>query len=226
MYFRKLMIFTLGLAGMVVPGRASLSYYTASGSFDAATSSLSAPYGVEVFDPGAGGFSGVTYTDATSGIEFTGLAASDGSQTDDLTVSPGTSAIVQQSGGYIEITNLPVNTLAIEINIDVPSSYGFFCAQANVSSFNCSGSNGTGTVYVSGPGTVEFMGAVSSGASPVAITNLWLGPASGNGAPQIDSFEIFTEATADAPERPTLLLLGGGLILLGLMRRRAGALSR
>ena len=231
MTFRKWMIFILGFAGAVVPGRASLSYYTASSqnSFNSMTSTLTA-LGLETFSPGAGGYSGLFYQDATTLADFDGCANASSCQNTDVNVSNGTTSLFVANNALVELTNLPTNTYAVELSVTTHASFGFFCAQGNVSSFNdttchAGGAGGTGEVVVSGTSDIEFIGAVSSGAP---LTNLWIGPDT-SGQLQINSFEFFTQGQTggQAAERSTFFLFGGGLILLGFLGRfrRALALS-
>jgi hypothetical protein len=203
---RKSLIFILGFAGMVVPGRATLTFYTSNAAFDSAVTGLSSPYGLETF---VATYSGTDYTDASSGAEFEGFGNAGGSDPIDVSVPASTTVLQLSSGGeFLEITNIPANTYALQVSITTVSSFGFFCGQANVSSFSASNcENGS----PSGTGQVEFMGVVSD----TPITSFWIGPTSADGALQVDSFELYS-----TPEASTLTLMGVGLILLAMLRRR------
>ena len=221
------MIFILGFVAMIVPGRASLNFYTASSetAFNSAVTGLTAPYSLEDFTPS---FSGSDYTDSTSAAQFLGFTGTNGTGLDQMVVTTGTTVLDQSTGNaFIEIIDIPANTYAVGVNISSTGS-GFFCAQANVTSFstsNCENGSpsGTGTVYVSSSSNVQFMGVMSS---DTPITNFWIGSTGASAPLQINSFELFTE-DASAPETSTFLLLGSGLILLGGFRRyrRGAALS-
>src|SRR5215469_6426817 len=105
MMIRKTLIFIVGFAGSVVPGWASLSYYTGSSQPSSFTSAVSgmAGLGLETFVPGPSGFSGLVYQDGTTLTDFNGCATASCDQTDSLTVATSTNYLVQAANAYVEV---------------------------------------------------------------------------------------------------------------------------
>jgi len=230
---RTLAISVLGLAGLVVPARATLSFYmgsSAGGTAAAAMANFSAAESGLTIDPltdftGTGLVSGF-YTDSNTGAEFFGFALT-GSDTsgaqDSLSVS-STQLEQLNNGGIIQATSLPTGTLAFALDIGIVTGFGGtgnYCIEENVSSYDESG-NCNQTFTVSSSSDVEFVGFVSSDpAQP--ITSVWIGPSGGlwgSETTRVVDFELGTGGdSAQAPEASTLATIGGGLILLGVLRR-------
>jgi hypothetical protein len=218
----------LGLAGLVIPARASLSFYTgtepatsAISSFDTSAAGLSLS-ALSTF--ASGNLSGTPdiYIDPATGAEFFGFAFTSGSNgaADSLGVW---STVLDQnnSGGIIEIT-LPANTFAFAADIGTISGLGGYCVGVNEPGFN-TGSECDESFSAGGSNTA-FIGLVDT----VPITNIWIGPlttgAYSSETTKILDFEIGTEGST-TPDAPTLVTMGGGLMLLGALRwrRRRGA---
>ena len=216
----------LGLAGMIVPARASMSFYNGTSTnsqfnSDALGAAISLN-ALEFFS--AAGFTGspMVFTDS-NGIEFlgfslsgSGASATNGAQND--VTSSGTALQQTSAGGMVEITNLPANTFAFGFNIVAPvGSILGFCMGVNHASFNASGFCDD-TFGLTSNSDVEFIGVIST----VPVTSLWIGPGAGNFFDSekfnLNSFQFGTEGAA-APEPGPLALLGGGLVAIGLLKR-------
>jgi len=215
----KLTIFVLALAELAVPASATITYTSCS----SGCSSSTGTYAVWQTASGSAGLtfsmspatfapanlaSGV-YTDPT-GTVFTGFS---GASPANLTVSG--SALTQTisgTGSAIQFT-LPANTFAVAFTITTVSGFGDPPVAVNNS--NLSGSNYD--IVIPSSSSTEFFGLISS----TAISSIYVGNLGSGGAPQINDFELGT-STPDpsTPELPSVALIGSGLVLFGLLRRR------
>lgn len=220
---------------MVVPAHATLSFFTGSSAGGTAATAMAnfntAEAGLPVIDPltgftGTGLVSGF-YTDSITGAEFFGFALT-GSDTsgaqNSLSIS-GTQLEQLNNGGIIEMTSFPTGTLAFGFDFEIVTGFGStgnYCVEENVTAYNESG-NCSQTVLVSSSSDVEFAGFVSSDpAQP--ITSIWVGPSGsqwGSETTKAINFELGDNQTQESqtPEASTLATIGGGLILLGVLRR-------
>lgn len=229
------MVLTVGLAAAIVPAQASLSFNTGdsgSGSLTTAISNWNTATGLAYASDDftfTGSTSGTpaTYTDATTGVVFTGYAGSGsggsvvtGSQTS-LTVSSGT-LVDSSAPAIIKITGFAANTsdFAFEFKTAFAGT-GLFCIGVNESSFSESGA--CDETFSMSAGSTGFVGIVDTSA---AISTLWIGPL--NGQAQTIALQNFYAPSADSatPETSTLLMLGAGLILLGMFRAKRPAAAR
>lgn len=218
------MIFIMGLTGMVIPGRASLTFNigdTANGSTATQISNWDTASGLNyalddtTFTGSLSGSSPFTYTDPLSTALFEGFNLTGGDvngAANNLAIS-GTA--LQETGGIIEITNLPANTFAFaaDFTLAQAASLNGYCIEINHSSFN-QNSNCDDEFAMTNSTDVVFVGVVST----TAITNIWIGPSNNTAENlQINDFDVPGDVT---PESRTLFLLGAGLILIGAIHRR------
>ena len=212
MTFRKCLIFILGFAGAVVPGRASLSFYTNSSqsAFNSAISGVT-PTTIDL----------LTLTTTSGGLldTATGLTFQDqnGAASELSVLSSCTSTCTD--GGLKTISGF-------EINIVVPATYTAISFQILNSGSPGASISVNATRFTSYSGLTAssstFIGAVdASGISGLYITG-------NSGSFEIDNVTAYSQTTGGAvAERSTFFLFGGGLILLGLLGRfqRASTLS-
>lgn len=213
-------IFLVALAALAEPAFATISYAACSSGCGANTSST---YAVWQGAPGSAGLtfsmspatfaggnlvSGV-YTDPTGTV----LTGYNGANIDTLMSVSGTS-LLQGVGGTntgIEIL-LPANTYALAFTVATGAGSVFTNLGAELGDHNVNNSN-YNIVLPSGGG-VQFFGIISS----TPITELFVGPTSGGSPIKINDFEL--GETTPTPEASSATLIGGGLILLGVLRRR------
>jgi hypothetical protein len=213
----KLQILVLTLAALAIPASASISYTSCS----SGCTSNSGTYTIWQTSPGSAGLtfsmspatfaaanlaSGV-YTDG-SGTVFTGF---NGASIDTL-MSVSGSSLLEGANGVgtgIEIL-LPANTYALALNFTMTGS-SFSTYYEAVGDHNVNGTNYS--VNVIGAGSNQFFAITST----TPIGSLFIGPNSSAGRLQINDFEI--GQTAAVPEVSTIILIGSGLVLLGLVRR-------
>jgi hypothetical protein len=152
------------------------------------------------------------YTDP-SGTVLTGY---NGASIDTLMSVSGTS-LLQHVGGTntgMEIA-LPANTYAFAMEITTPSGSGFTSPWVALGDHNV-GHTDYNIVIASG-GNVQFFGLVSD----TPLTELFVGPLSGGAPIQINDFELGESTpSSPTPEASSAALIGGGLVLLGVLRRR------
>src|ERR1700676_3541424 len=111
----------------------------------------------------------------------------------------------------IEI-QLPANTSAFAMQITTPANSGFTTAMVELGDHIVTNSNYT--INIPSAGSVQFFGIISS----TPLPTLFVGPLGTGSKLQISDFEI-GQATP-TPEISTIALIGSGLVLVGLMRRR------
>ena len=212
-------VLLVALAALARPASATISYTSCS----SGCGSTNGTYAVWQTASGSGGLtfsmspatfaggdlvSGV-YNDPTGTI-FTGY---NGPNTADLILN-GT-ALVQSVGGGrsgIEIA-LPANTYAVAFNLTSANGSPYTYLGAELGDHNVSATN-YNIILPSGGGSVQFFGIISS----VPLTEIFVGPATGGGPFQINDFEL--GEVAPTPEPTSAALIGGGLVLLGIPRRR------
>ena len=213
------LILLLALAALARPVSATITYTSCS----SGCGSTSGTYAVWQTASGSGGLtfsmspamfaggnlaSGV-YNDP-AGMVFTGY---NGANPAGLILN-GT-ALAQSVGGGgsgIEIA-LPANTYAIAFNLTSAAGSTFTFLGAELGDHNVSATN-YNISLPSGGGSVQFFGIISS----VPLTQLFVGPASGGSPFQINDFEL-GQATP-TPEASSAALIGSGLVLVGILRRR------
>jgi len=183
-------------------GGSYAAWQTASGSSGLTFSMLPATFA-------GGNLASGVYTDPTGAI-FTDY---NGANIDTVTSVSG-SSLVQGIGGTgtgIEIA-LPANTYAFAMEITTPIGSGFTNPWVAVGDHNVGGTN-YNLVIPSG-GNVVFFGIISD----TPLSELFVGPLSNGSRLQINDFEL--GQVSATPEASSAALIGGGLVLLGILRRR------
>lgn len=206
-------VFTvLGLVAIVVPARASLTFQSSQTSFTTDADSAGLTVSSEFTFTGGtfSSFDGVSDAEYTvQGVEFV-LFNSSGSTAENWG---------SQSGGTLDVPNglndaieviFPSNVYGFGFNFTTSSGLETVCVDPTTAFSNCD-SGGTAA-----PG---FIGTLSTTPSLAQITNLWIHPLA-SGSTDLSNFELATQSEASTPEATTTLLLGSGLILLALVRRR------
>jgi hypothetical protein len=148
------------------------------------------------------------YSDPT-GTGFTGYS---GTSTIDTLMSVSGTSLLQSVGGNsagIEI-DLPANTYAFAMEITTLSGFGSPAVEIGDRNLN----SANYTVVIPSGGSVQFFAIISS----TPLTELFIGQSASGGRLQINDFEL-GEATP-TPEASSAALIGGGLVLLGVLRRR------
>lgn len=213
----RLTIFVLLLAAVAAPASATITYTSCS----SGCSSSSGTYAIFQTAPGsaglafsmspatfaAGGLSGGVYTDP-SGTVFTGYS---GASIDTLMSVSGGSLLEGNNGTGtgIEI-KLPANTYAFAMDITTVSGFGSPVVEPGDHNVN----NSNYGILIPTGGSVQFFSIVSS----TPISELFVGPTSSSGRLQINDFEL--GESSPTPEVSTIVLIGSGLVVLGLLRRR------
>jgi hypothetical protein len=131
----------------------------------------------------------------------------------DIAMSVSGSSLLQTvtgNGTGIELL-LPLNTYAVAFDVTTLAGSGFTNLWVAVGDHNVNGTNYNVPV-VSG-GSVQFFAITST----TPLTELFIGPIGNGGRLQFNDFEI---GGAQTPEISTVSMMGGGLLLLGLLRRR------
>jgi hypothetical protein len=212
----KLILLALLLGTLAAPTYASIAYTSCSGgcstssgtytSWQAApgSSSLSFSPSPETF--AAANLSGGVYADP-NGTILTGYSGAN----IDLAMSVLGSSLLQMAtgtGSGIEIL-LPANTYAVAFNVTTLAGSGFTNLWVALGDHNVNGTNYN--VSIGSGGSVQFFGITST----TPLTELFIGPIGGGGRLQLNDFEI-----GETPEVSTVTMMGSGLLLLALLRRR------
>jgi hypothetical protein len=212
-------IFLVALAVLAVPVSATITYTSCS----SGCSSSSGTYGVWQTAPGSAGL-----TFSMSAATFAGGNLANGVYTDpagavftdynganiDTLMSVSGSSLLQCIGGTgtgVEIA-LPANTYAFAMEITTPIGSGFTNPWIAVGDHNVGGTNYN--LVISSGGNVVFFGIISD----TPLSELFVGPLSNGSRLQINDFEL--GQVSPAPEASSAALIGGGLVLLGVVRRR------
>lgn len=211
------LISLVALAALARPASATITYTSCS----SGCSSTSGTYAVWQTASGSAGLtfsmspatfaggnlaSGV-YSDPTGTV----LTGYNGASIDTLTTVSGTSLLQSVGGGGsgIEI-NLPANTYAFAMNITTLSGFGSPVVELGDHNLN----NANYGIIIPSGGSVQFFAIISD----TPLTQLFVGQSTSGGRLQINDFEL-GEATP-TPETSSAALIGGGLALVGVLRRR------
>ncbi len=205
------------LAALAAPTYASIAYTscttgcsTTSGtyaSWQSATGSAGLTFSTSLDTFTAGNLASGVYSDPT-GTVFTGYSSP---TVIDTAMFVSGSSLVQSSGGGgagIEIL-LPPNTYALAFSITTLSGFG--SPSVELGDHNLSMAD-YGIIIPTG-GSIQFFSIIST----TPLGELFVGQAFG-GHLQLNDFEIGQESPT--PELSSVTLMGGGLLLLGLLRRR------
>jgi hypothetical protein len=211
------LILLVALAALARPVSATITYTSCS----SGCGSSSGTYSVWQTASGSGGLtfsmspetfaggnlvSGV-YSDPTGTV----LTGYNGASIDTLTTVSGTSLLQSLGGGGsgIEI-NLPANTYAFAMSITTLSGFGSPVVEIGDHILN----NANYGIIIPNGGSVQFFSIISD----TPLTQLFIGQSTSGGRLQINDFEL-GEATP-TPEPANAALIGGGLVLVGVLRRR------
>jgi hypothetical protein len=213
------LILLVALAALARPVYATISYTSCSSGCGSSTGTYSVwqtasgsaglTFSMSPATFAAGNLVSGVYSDPTGTV----LTGYNGANPANLILN-GTSLMQSVGGGGsgIEIA-LPANTYAVAFNLASASGSSFTFLGAELGDHNVSATN-YNIILPSGGGSVQFFGIISS----VPLTEIFVGPASGGSPFQINDFEL-GEVTP-TPEASSAALIGGGLVLLGVLRRR------
>ncbi|MDP8990723.1 MAG: hypothetical protein M3N41_11670 [Acidobacteriota bacterium] len=206
------------LAALAAPTYASIAYTSCT----SGCSTTSGTYASWKSAPGSAGLSfspsPETFTSGTllSGVytdpNGTVVTGYSGVSTIDTLMTVSGGSLVQSVGGGnagFQIV-LPPNTYAVAFSITVLSGFGI--PNVELGDHNLSAAN-YGITIPSG-GSIQFFSIVST----TALGELFVGQANSGGHLQLNDFEIGQESPT--PELSSVSLMGSGLLLLGLVRRR------
>src|SRR5579863_1101157 len=225
-------------SGFCVSAGAAVVQYTNQSSFTTATS------GVTTITFGPAGSSTTMYNNSSGytndGATFvgydntTGQAGSYDLKDEDVTPDWGSGAYLDGPGSFgssadagITVT-LPSNTFAIATNIMASSENPEAPPASDAANFQILLSTGS-TVYtvtsLSGYTSMAFVGFTSD----TAITSITFNPQSSTDRTELDNFQFGQTAgqqqTSATPEASTLLLCGGGLLLMVRFLRRCRSMQ-
>jgi len=222
-------IFLVALAVLARPVSATITYTSCS----SGCSSSSGTYGVWQTASGSAGltfsmspatFAGGNLVNGVYGDPSgTILTGYNGPSTIDTLMSVSGTSLLQSvgSGGSgIEI-DLPANTYAFAMSITTLAGFG--SPMVEIGDHNLNNAN-YGIIIPTG-GSVQFFAITSS----TPLTQLFVGQITSGGHLQINDFEI--GESSPTPEASSAALIGGGLVLVGVVRRRRihkpdGAIAR
>lgn len=147
------------------------------------------------------------YSDPTGTV----LTGYNGANPNSLVLSGA--ALLQTVGGGgsgIEIA-LPANTYAFAMEITTPAGSGFTNPWVAVGDHNISSTNYN--IIIPSGGSIQFFGIISD----TPLSQLFVGSIGGGSPLQINDFEL--GQSSPTPEASSAALIGGGLVLLGVLRR-------
>jgi len=212
------LIFLVALAALAPPVSATITYTSCS----SGCGSTSGTYAVWQTASGSAGltfsmspatFAGGNLLDGVySDPTGTVLTGYNGPSIDTLTSVAGTSLLqsVGGNGAGIEI-NLPANTYAFAMNITTLSGFGSPMVEIGDHVLN----NANYQIIIPIGGSVQFFGIISD----TPLTQLFVGQPTSGARLQLNNFEL-GQATP-TPEASSGVLIGGGLVLVGILRRRS-----
>jgi hypothetical protein len=214
------LILLVALAALARPAYATISYSSCS----SGCGSTSGTYAVWQTASGSAGLTfsmspatfagGNLVTGVYSDPTGTVLTGYNGASIDALMSVSGTSLVQSLGGGGsgIEI-NLPANTYAFAMNITTVSGFGSPVVELGDHILN----NANYGIVIPSGGSVQFFAIISD----TPLTQLFVGQSTSGGALQINDFELGESSpAAPTPEASSAALIGGGLVLVGVLRRR------
>ena len=214
----RLTTFILGLAAIVVPAHASLTYYCSSGCSGTTsqfTTQATVTDGLALtslinFTGGLSQFGTVAndeYIDLTTGVEFIAFNSTGTANEPFASVTGG--ILYNVAGDSLEVI-LPADTVGIAANFTTTNSGGLnLCVDPTQATLSNCDSNGT---FIANGGS-GFAGALNDNPSPAPLASIWLSPTSGGADIDLKNFEIASQASeGEAPDAATGLTLGAGLL--------------
>lgn len=212
---KRVSIFALGLAAVVFPARASLTYQSSASTFDSqATVTDELTLSSTISFTGSLSDSNSEYIDAADGIDFIALNGN-ASGSGSFTLSDG--ELQAGLGDKIEIEFTSSSIVGIGFAVSsTTNSVVVSCLDTNHSS--CSGSSNIPN------GGTAFVGALNDNPLPATgLPTLFIYPQSQSDEITLDSFVLAEPEST--PEVRTMLMLGAGLMMIGLLhRKRRGVL--
>lgn len=212
------LILLFALAALARPVYATISYASCSSGcgsstgtysvWQTATGSAGLTFSMSPATFAAGNLVTGVYSDPT-GAGFTGYS---GTSTIDTLMSVSGTSLLQSVGGNnagVEI-DLPANTYAFAMSITTLSGFGSPLVEIGDHNLN----NANYQIIIPSGGSVQFFAIISD----TPLTQLFVGQSTSGGRLQINDFEL--GETTPTPEPASGALIGGGLVLLGALRRR------
>ena len=219
----RFLISLLALIAASLPARASLVFYNTAPSFNTALLTASDALGPVISFTQFVGVTGSTETDSVTGTVFSTPTGS----LDGITNPGGSwpSAVLERTsnGSEIDIT-LPAGTVAFEIYVGEVGSTVDDVTLSAASSTTCQSPGTLSGGYCFDPSVTPannqspvFIGAISD----TAITSIHF--SSDNNFEQlgISGLDLGAAGDAETPETTTSLLIGSGLILMRVLRKRS-----
>jgi hypothetical protein len=210
-------IFLLGLAAVAQPASATISYTSCSSGCGSST-------GTYALWQNGSGSAGLTFSmspatfsggNLVSGVynDPTGTVLTGYNGVPNNLVLSGTALLQTVGGGGsgIEIA-LPANTYAFAMEITTPAGSVFTNPWVAIGDHNLGATNYD--IIIPSGGNVQFFGIISD----TPLTQLFVGSLSGGSPLQINDFEL--GQSTPTPEGSSAALIGGGLVLVGILRRR------
>jgi len=210
-------IFLLGLAAAAQPASATISYTSCSSGCGSST-------GTYALWQNGSGSAGLTFSmspatfsggNLVSGVysDPTGTVLTGYNGVPNNLALSGTALLQTVGGGGsgIEIA-LPANTYAFAMEITTPAGSVFTNPWVAIGDHNVGATNYD--IIIPSGGNVQFFGIISD----TPLTQLFVGSLSGGSPLQINDFEL--GQSTPTPEGSSAALIGGGLVLVGILRRR------
>ena len=211
-------IFVVALATLARPASATITYTSCSSGcgsssgtyavWQSASGSAGLTFSMSPATFAGGNLVSGIYSDPTGTV----LTGYNGASIDTFTSVSGTSLLQSVGGGGsgIEI-NLPANTYAFAMSITTLSGFGSPVVEIGDHILN----NANYGIIIPSGGSVQFFAIIST----TPLTQLFVGQPTSGGRLQINDFEL-GEATTSTPEPASAALIGSGLVLVGVLRRR------
>jgi hypothetical protein len=225
MGFRKFGVLMLGLGIVAGWARGSITYQTSQANFtsqatvtDGLTVSSLITFTGALTELAGSGVANDEYIDLTTGVEFLAFSSNGLTHEAFASVSGGILNTAAGQGDSIEVMFPSGVDYGFAFNFTTASSTGDnLCVDTSTATFSTCASGGT-SIAQNGSG---FIGALNDSPTPAPLVAVWLHPQSGSPGTDLQSFDVATQSqTSDTPEARTMVLIGSGLIVINLLRRR------